>query len=83
MDGSRLRLNCPLMPSPPSPWSSRQHERAEDAPASDSNVRMRRIQMAVTLIVLALPAVPGRTAGDESMPELAIHVVLPRAWSLC
>ena len=48
-----MRLNCPLMPSPPSPWSSRQHERAEDAPASDSNVRMRRIQMAATLIVLA------------------------------
>jgi hypothetical protein len=29
-DGSLSRSSCPLTRSPPSPWSSRQHERAEE-----------------------------------------------------
>ena len=34
--------NCPLTPSPPSPWSSRHHDRADEhGPASGSDVRRR------------------------------------------
>lgn len=33
--------------------------------------------LVATLIVLALPAVPGRAADDDPVPAPAIHVVLP------